>query len=348
MSTTPPNTSDDEPLPGERPQIDAAVADFVDRGIPIDEASLDHAGRLRAADGLLVHSLLEQSLRTDVVARERRIVRVCAAVEKLAAEVAVPPPVIPRRRRWLTPLVVAASLVIAAAFLRVPFNPSRQTALAAVTATLKAAEAGTDRKYLVTTELRTAAGEDKSIQADLWVHGNSRYVLRQDGALGDFLMGSDGVEYWVTPSIGPIFVGKTPGLLEQLVLGDARLATPFLQLTSILDRMAQRYELSLLPEEDLPAAEGSAKIRCTHVLARRRGDVDPLNPETIELWTARQSGIAQRMILSWPLADDDSGLRAVTLNLRPVESSISEEWYGHRAHHAPDRDIIERTPEAQP
>ncbi len=347
MTNPPPYRPDDELLPGERPLIDAAVADFVDRGIPIDEAALDHAGRLHAADALLVHSLLEQSLRTDIVARERRIVRVCVAVEKLASEVTVPAVTTPRRKRWLTPLVVAASVVIAAAFLRVPFNP-RQTAIAAVTATLKAAEEGTDRKYLVTTDLRTASGEARTLQADLWVRGHSRYVLRQDGALGDFKMGSDGTEFWITPAIGPVFVGTSPGLLEQLVLGEDRLATPYLQLTTILERMAQRYELSLLPEEELPAAEGTSRIRCTHVLGKRRPDVDPLNPESIELWTARQSGIAQRMILSWPLAADDSGLRSVTLNLRPVEKTISDGWYRHSAHHATDRNVIERRPEAQP
>jgi hypothetical protein len=341
---TPP---DDEPRPGEPVAVDARVAGWIDEGRPLEDASWTPPERRRAADGLWLNSLLQQTLRRDSVARERRVIRVTTAITDLARQTQssnTPMGAPARRRRWWAPLTAAAVCLLALAIWR-PFGAPSLTAVAAVQASLREASEAPDRRYRVTLTLAEETST-REVAADLWVRGGTHYVWRQAGPLGDFVIGSDGRQHWVTPSVGPIIVGTQPGLLEQAVLGE-QAGTEFLQITSILARLAERYELQLLPEENLPAVDGSQTLRCTHVLGRRRpaaAETDglPRPPETIELWTARQSGIAQKLVLNWPQEVREQRLLEATFALLPLESPVEETWYSHEAHHAPDRRIIDR------
>ncbi len=346
---TPP---EDEPRPGEPVAVDARVAGWIDEGRPMDAASWTPSERRRAADGLWLNSLLQQTLRRDSVARERRVIRVTTAITDLARQVAatsVPVSSPARRRGWWAPVTAAAVCLLTLAIWR-PFGAPGLTAVAAVQASLQEAAQASDRRYRVTL-LLAEESSTREVAADLWVRGGTHYVWRQAGPLGDFVIGSDGRHHWVTPSVGPVIVGTRRGLLEQAVLGE-HAGTEFLQITSILARLAERYELQLLPEENLPAVDGSQTLRCTHVLGRRRPEAAetdglPRPPETIELWTTRQSGIAQKLVLSWPKGVREPRLLGATFALLPLESPVEETWYSHEAHHAPDRRIIDRDAAAE-
>ncbi|MBI1345095.1 hypothetical protein GC163_02275 [bacterium] len=322
------------------PPVDGQVGDWLDFGHEVTDAdTLSPDGRRRAADLQLVHSLLSQSLRVDAVAKERRIQRVAARVQELSNTVTPAENSAPRpRRRWWAPVAIAAAVVMVAAMLRIA--EPKQSALATVTASLQDAHTGSDRLYRVQLDWNGPMTGARELPINLWVHGGDRYVLRYQGALGEFVVGTNGTEHWVVPAVGPVVVGQQPGLLEQAVLGD-QLSSPDLLITSVLDRMARKYDLALLPEVDVPDADGATSIRCSHV----RGQLhtpDPLAPDTIELWAARNSGVAERLRLTWSSPTEERGLKAVTFELQPLTDPVATDWFEHATHHAADRRVIVR------
>lgn len=322
--------------------VDAATSDWLDTPAQ-DVQSAEHwssRDRLRAADIQLIHSLLQQSLRTDAVAKERRILRVTARVRELASDVS--PTAVPERRtrrQWWAPAAVAAAIVLVAVAFRA--SEPRQTALATVTASLQDAHVETDRHYRVQLEWAGPMAGARQVPADLWVRGDQRYVLKYQGPLGDFIIGTNGQEHWIVPAVGPVILGNKPGLLEQAVLGD-QLSSPDLVITTILDRMTKSYVLTMLPEVDLKTAEGQLTVRCNHVTGQRQSAADALSPDRIELWSARNSGVAQRLQLQWMTPTGDRGLRMVTFELQNQDQPVTSDWFEHATHHASDRCVIQR------
>jgi hypothetical protein len=204
----------------------------------------------------------------------------------------------------------------------------------------------TDRAYRVTADLRLPDGTPKSLTADLWVRGGHHYVLRQDAPLGDLFLGSDGVEHWVVPPVLPVVVGSEPGLIEQLLLRD-QLSMPFLQVATLLQRLASRYDLKLGPAGEITTSADGPAVWCTQVVGTKRDASDALAPDVIHLWTARQSGVAQQVELDWNRSDEQPGLRRVRLQLQPLTNELPADWYQHAPHHATDRRVIRRG-EARP
>lgn len=335
------SATNDDDLAAIHP-IDPVVGDWLDAPATSDITTdnWSTADRLRAADLQLVHSLLGQSLRVDAVAKERRIQRVAARVRELADQVTPVDASAPAaRRRWWLPVACAAAIVLVAAMLRI--SEPKQTALATVTASLQDAHAETVRHYRVQLDWAGPVAGSREVPADLWVRGDDRYVLKYQGALGEFVIGTNGTEHWTVPAVGPVLLGHQPGLLEQAVLGD-QLSSPDLLITTILDRMTQKYDLKLLPEVDLTIGADQQKLRCSHVQGTRRSASDPLAPDTIELWAARNSGVAERLRLTWQTPPEERGLNAVTFELQPLTAPVATDWFEHATHHAPDRRVIQR------
>uniref|UniRef100_A0A7C2K1G8 Uncharacterized protein n=1 Tax=Schlesneria paludicola TaxID=360056 RepID=A0A7C2K1G8_9PLAN len=304
---------------------------------------LDAADARRAADVAFLHGLLEQALRPDPAARERRIQRATAAIRsevQPASSLTAP-----RRRRWLATLATVAAVVVVGFVLRNNLNP-KATATAAVSTALEQASSSADRAYQLTTSLRLLDGETRDLTADLWVRGGGNYVLRQDAPLGDAFLGSNGVEHWVVPAVGPVLVGTEPGLAEQWLLRE-KLASPFLQLTSILERMQHRYTLRLGEAGELTTSADGQPVWCTLVIGEKQDLADVLAPDVIRLWTARQSGIAQQVEMTWNRPDDQPGVVRVVFRLQPTPADLPENWYDHAAHHAPDRRVIQRGESAE-
>lgn len=305
-------------------------------------ANLEPADRRRVADLQWLHSLLAQVLQRDAVARDRRITRVCLAVRDDAAR-QVQPGSDPRRTRrvWLAPVAMAAALVLAAVIFRGQISPPR-SAIAAVESSLKEAQSSPDRRYHVQTQWQSPGGDVRERTGELWVRGATHFLLQQESPLGELFIGSNGEEHWLAPAIGPVFVADDLRAFEQMLPGKP-LATPFLQVTTMLERLADRCDLSLAAEEELPAVDGKGTVRCTHVVGRKRVTEDALSPDVIELWTARQSGVAYRIVARWTSDPDRVGPREVQLNWAPLNEPVATEWYDHASHHQPDRRVIRRT-----
>jgi hypothetical protein len=117
---------------------------------------------------------------------------------------------------------------------------------------------------------------------------------------------------------------------------------PFLQVATLLQRLADRYDLKLGPAGEVATSADSPAVWCTHVVGTKRDGSDALAPDVIHLWTARQSGVAQQVELVWNRADDQPGLRRVMLQLQPLATELPSDWYHHDQHHAPDRRVVRR------
>ena len=247
------------------------------------------------------------------------------------------------RRRWVTGLLSAAALLLAAFFLWT--NPQAPTAEAAVLEASRIAEQPTDRQYRVIArggDLQTKLPLPMAVetQAMLYVRGD-RFAIRFRNPLGAIVWsGCQGDECWLVPPIGPVLTGERLETLGQRLLGrdadadqpDERL--PVLHLSRILQRMPEHYELDWLPDE--PSGPGGPI--CRRIAGRRRVDSE-LWPERIDLWIAIGSAVVERALLTWQAADD----RVIgSLDVQLVgREPQPDDFYTHAAHHAGDRPVLQ-------
>jgi hypothetical protein len=130
-------------------------------------------------------------------------------------------------------------------------------------------------------------------------------------------------------------------MLQRLVaenVEDRDLATPYLHVTTILERTSRHYDLQRLPDAVLAERDqpGTA-VRCHRVHGVLR-DATSERPRTIDLWVDRDTGIARRLVLDWKLQPGQFGRSKVTIELAgPVE--LPPNWFEPSAHHAEGRPV---------
>jgi hypothetical protein len=301
---------------------------------------------LQEADMQMLDALLRQALRSEPAAREQRIQGVLQRLEeepptptKGARENGVRIRGIPRPApRWIS-LAVAASLVLALGIWWQVTSPSQQ-AYATLQQTLqRAAETGA-RQYGVTAVVQRPLVGKREIEADLYVDGADRFLLRHPSILlpGEMWIGGNERENWLVPTRGPVLVGDDK-MLQQWLADEQELSTPFLHVTTILQRMSRDYDLEMLPDEAVTASDRSgATVRCRRVRGVLRDTMRPL-PRTIELWSDHDTGIARRLILDWELRPEQVGRSRVAFEL-VGSKQLPPDWFEHAAHHGEGRPVL--------
>lgn len=315
--------------------------------------SLDAAAKSRLADLHFLHVLLTELNQSTSTVNLARVQQAMAAIratpaDLAAAAIAAAAPVqheavrpatpladsLPRagwwsgaavdRRRWL--ISAAAAATVAGVALWMWTSGSSRVAHAAVQKIALNARTLSDRQYRVRSDLNFAHDEQGSVESTLYVRGGERYALRTGGAVGEVWMGSNGRQGWLIPVLGPPIITDNPSYPAQWA-HDEGLALPDLQLTGLLDLMAQRFRLSLHASEALPDRPG---ILCQRISGRcqtRDG-----GPQRIELWAHPTTGVAQRLVLEWARSPDEDGLTRIQLDLL-AEEPQPDSWYeaeGHR------------------
>ncbi|MEZ6096492.1 MAG: hypothetical protein R3C03_20065 [Pirellulaceae bacterium] len=282
------------------------------------------------------------ALLTTIGQRENTLDRVAAAMERISVDVAKNESSnVHHQRRWprWASLALAASLLVAFFFVAQSFMVPNQ-AMAAVLRSLKIANLDGPRKYLLQVEYRDTEGELFHVDNDLYVSGNNRFVLRHPGLLpgSSLWLGQDGDESWVVPTIGPIRKGDGSALMRWLK-AKPELDTPYLHVTTLLERMSRGYQLEELGNETIRQMDG-ALVACRHIqgtlLRGRRASL----PQTIELWADMESGMAMRMVAVWPLAEGDSGRQRIVLDLNPETETIPDSWWQAEGHYSGTRRIV--------
>lgn len=288
-----------------------------------------------------IEALLQAAYPTDRSGMDRRIDEVIAQLEATPvsgsgtrSEQTV------RGRKWTRSLsYAAAAAILLAAIVAFQFFSPPDSALAAIEQSLMAAAQNVARHYQITVTLRNAADESLEVKSDLYVQGNDRFALRHPALLpgATAWLGRDGGQAWVVPAVGPVRTGDDLALSRWLHSHE-ELSTPYLHVTTVLDRMARGYRLDELEPEAIVRSDGSS-IVCRHVIGRLKSGDNRKLPHSIELWAARESGIAQRLVATWNLASHESGRANVIIEFLD-QAEVPDNWFQADAHFTSPRRVL--------
>ncbi|MGF1581533.1 MAG: hypothetical protein ACFCD0_19575 [Gemmataceae bacterium] len=298
-----------------------------------------HEDLHRKADIEMIDSLLRQTMRPDPQAREQRIDRVLTAIDadanqsgKLRSGTSAQPSPKTNWRRWSI-LTLAATLLLALGLWWLVFSPS-QSAYAAVQRSLEQAKMTGARKYRLVAVGKTPVGGHLEREGDLYVDGSEKFAVRVSigPRLGDLWIGGNADETWVVPPRGPVLVGDKEAL-RIWVARKKEVSTPYLHITTMLQRMASGYRLKRLPYESIKDLTGAREeILCTRIRGVLRFARKKFVPRKIDLWADRSSGIARRVVLDWEPSESQRGLTRWTAELAD-KPELPPDWFSHTAHH---------------
>ena len=315
----------------------------------MDELGDLMAERRRQADLQMLESLLRHAMQREPEARETRIQRVLHRLDDetpVCPEGKQPATVKVRKRssrvrQWLS-LTVAASLLLGVGLWWQMF-PSRQ-ALAVVRQSLRWAADTPSRKYKVTAVVHLPVLGRTERVAELYVDRAQRFAIRRPLVLlpGDVWIGGNEREKWIVPPQGPILVGDDQ-MLQNWIAHSSDFPTPYLNLTTLLQHMSQRYDLKILPDTRVALSDQRDQIvRCRRVRGVLR-DATWGPPSTIDLWADHDTGIVRRVILDWQLQPGQFGRSKVSIELVGREE-LPPDWFEHSAHHGEGRSVFHMPP----
>jgi hypothetical protein len=335
-----PMTNDDSPQP-----LDELAGRMLDEQTTLEAAAVESLSveeRRRLVDLQWIDALLTHGSPGEAAAVERSVAGVLARLEERAKPraAAVRGGRVARRRRWL-PAVSLSSLAAAAIVLialGVWWQRGSQQAMAMVERSYQAALAPRDRTYEVTV-VRTS-GSMRPIKASLTVRGGDKFLFEQRGPLGGmYRLGTDGQGYWFIPPAGSIVRAETDAFLPAWM---RRTSTdlPHLQVSTLLARMRDYYQLKRLPDEAL-TADGPqlSHLRAVWSAGRLRPSKHGrMPPEEVELWADPATGVVEQLVLTLPI--DAGRQRAHTVTLRLVEEkTLGDEAYRAETY-APERESV--------
>ncbi len=346
----------------ESEQVDAWISERLDQ-TPADWTETDFgdfeqaplAMRRRVAEWQWLHGLLLQSSRQDDPSNTELIQTTLKALPNQPGEPQTMPAAERARGRtsaWRRWLVAAVVLFGVGLVWQIGNGPS--SAYAAVEQALLVAAEYRDRQYTVVAELQSPAGRVRKIESQLYVRGLNEFVLDHPGLLpgARIWIGADGHQYWVMPAVGPVWVSQENGPVKEW-LDQFQVTTPYLQLTTILTRLRDRYTLQDAQPESLDSTtEEAVPQKYRHIQGTlHNGHSSPVEagsivpPARIDLHVDPRSGEVRRLTLDWSAAQNGPfpGLQRVTFDLANFAHQ-PDDWYQHRGHHKNNRRILQMPP----
>lgn len=246
--------------------------------------------------------------------------------------------------------ISAAAAVVLASFLLLQ-NGGGQSAMAAVQRSLNVSAQQKARKYLLEIEFQPASGGTRKIEQELFTDGTDRFALRYPGRMpgSSVWLGQDGPQAWVVPPFGPVLKGDTRIHLRWLRAvnrrGDERGPQKIsdmseMQVTTLLRRMSRGYDLEIIGEDELEIA-GRGMVPCQHIRGRHKA-AHQTAPDTIELWTSPESGVALQLLVQWELMEGEVGRTSVVLTLQDEEPSLllPDDWFAAEGHYEGSRTVL--------
>ena len=175
---------------------------------------------------------------------------------------------------------------------------------------------------------------------DLFVRGQECFALRHSGLLPatSFWFGKNASEEWVVPPVGPVRKG-TDMVLSRWLRAQGELDTPYLHVTSLLTRMSSGYRLRSLPDEEVTSPNGVTEW-CQHTRADLEAPDESNLPDTIELWSSRDTAMAVRIVARWNVAEGESGTESVALAFESEKPLLAEDWFTAESHYEGRRIIM--------
>lgn len=239
------------------------------------------------------------------------------------------------RSKWRSVLAVACVIALLSA---IPWLLRPSHAIAAIDRANQVFP--TPRKYRI--QMANIGENASSRTVWLYLDSSNRYVVEHPSWFQSqrTWLGGDSRSQWIVPPVGPAFTGNQRILNGWLIRRDSD--TPYLHLSTILDRMRNGYELTRPKSTELSSSDNQRTIDCEYIIGTRRLNRPGL-PATIELWTQRDSGMAQRVVLQWGVqskSSDGSMQKRWTIDL--VDSpKLPSDWFSLEGHLRPSQRTIE-------
>ena len=240
-------------------------------------------------------------------------------------------------RRKLIGFATAAAVMIAVGL---PFMAQGQSALNILQLSLKESKRDVARRYDVELKFQKSNGQTNTRVADLYVKGSDRFAFRRKGLLGrEWWIGGEGDNNWVVPAVGPVIEGD-PSSLSRWLKRKPELSTPYLHVSTILERMGNGYKLTNHREETITGLDGT-EVRCRHIEGRLRKVIDVRDfedriPDRIELWADVETGVAYKVVASWDLDSDQAGRLSITAQLVD-QPELPGDWFQAEGHYQGQR-----------
>jgi hypothetical protein len=237
--------------------------------------------------------------------------------------------------RWLT-VALAASVLLIAGF-SITYLSTNNAAYAAVIRSLEVPPS--TRAYRIRMVHQRPVWGKREVTSDLYLNDKDQFVVRHPGwsRFGDVWIGGDSSRRWIAPRFGPAFVGGEEIVGNWLTRKD--LPSPYLHVSTILDRMRRAYRLTMLTDEQLPQLDSSGKpVLCQHIVGVLRRPNGSL-PARMELWVNVDTGMAQRIELTWHREQSERGPVQWSIDLvaAPV---LPGNWFDLEGHVTKGRKIV--------
>jgi hypothetical protein len=284
----------------------------------------------------LMDALLSAALGDHAEARNRLIDKVLAQMRS-GESAQRPQPTRPSdRRRWMI-LGLAASILMALVF-GLPWLVGPPIALAAIERSLMAAAAEISRHYTIRTTFVEDDGTKRIVVSDLYVKGNDRFALRHPALLSDrdAWLGHENGQAWVVPGWGPVRTGDRIAFSRWLNAQE-KFATPYLHVSTVLQRMSSGFVLAELSRETVKLANGT-EIACRHIRGTSK-DLGAAQPHSIELWADSSTDVAVRIVARWDVEPNAMGREQVELEFADA-SELAENWFRAEGHYHEPRLVI--------
>lgn len=242
--------------------------------------------------------------------------------------------------RWIA-LAASLAVVWVILFAQGP-NFSTNSAQAAVLESLAVARDALIRQFAVSIEWQGPLPGRPPGNWNFYHRGPDSFVVHRPGRLPRLTAlwcGGNGEEVWMVPSVGPVVVGKGGSVSQRIedVLG---VAPDQLQLSIVLERMAEFYELTEHDRVTLPDPETEGNSVLCRSISGTAKDLDKRWPQIIRLWADAQTSEVQRLELEWDESDGTIQPRRVLLEYRGIPD-VPEDFFEHTGHHVEGRPILE-------
>jgi hypothetical protein len=170
-------------------------------------------------------------------------------------------------------------------------------------------------------------------QARLVIRGKQEFVLMRKTRSGqDFITGCDGQSSWAISPDGPVRVSDDLTRFNRDVPGH-EFSMPLCNLSDALLQLQAVSDIALLPVEYADEDQEILEPRRLLVATKKRGQ---RGPRRVEITYFAESGVIEHV----RFVDMPYGPERITVLLSAMQpSTVPEDFFHHRNHHAPDREI---------
>ena len=234
-------------------------------------------------------------------------------------------------RRWIA---VAASFIVIFALAWYQSQSSSKIAWAVVEQSITSSAEDVVRHYQMRITRASLGPEMLEVGSDLFVQGNERILLVRPGfiAPGTLRIGLNRDIAWMVPPTGPVRVGSKSGLGHWLAENREPLEHS-LQIAEILQWLKLGYRVKVIGEESFALeGENAEQVICHHLRGALHSYASRPLPATIDLWSAKDSGLVVRILAVWDEPRQPFGLKRMELRWMGSPVDLPPNWFDYSSY----------------